>query len=264
MADHRAAARRLRRHAPAQRRPHAALGRSLAARSRPGASMIAFGCAITGGEAYRRYAEPGVERRRRAGLRGLRLRGGRADRADLQPDPRRRRRARRPRGARARPLRTPRSPIPRFCAKVRAALRDPDVARRRLRRGRRACAASPGGRGGGRGRPVTHALRGARRRASSRRTRGPSERPPGRGRGRRRPAARALAVGGAQPPLRRGADPQLRLRPRLLPPGRAQRAKRWWSPTCALVHHRSLELVERPRRVDRGAHPGRGEVGRVR
>ena len=77
-----------------------------------GDGMIAFACAITSGEAYRRFAEPGVELGGRAGLRRLRLRRGPADRAHLQPDPRRRPRPRRSRGARASSTRIPRSSIP--------------------------------------------------------------------------------------------------------------------------------------------------------
>ena len=90
------------------------------------AAMIAFGAAITRPEPYERYAEPGIRRRGGAGLARLRVRRGRPDRADLQPDPRRGGRARRPRGARARPP-APEIADPDFCATVRRALRDPDV-----------------------------------------------------------------------------------------------------------------------------------------
>ncbi len=119
---------------------------------------------------------------------------------------------------------------PRFCAKVRATLGDPDVAVA-------GCAGAPASRAsrGGRARSAA-----ARSSTATRSTAAAScrrfawaapRRRAGRGRRGRRLPARAVAVGGAQPALRRGAR-TARLRRRLLPAGARRRPQGRRPPTC--------------------------------
>ena len=109
--------------------------------------VIAFGCAITSGEAYRRFAEPGVERADGAGLRGLRVRGDPADRPHLQPDPRRRRASATISRRSCSCTRTPRSSTPTSARRSAPRCAIPTSAWSAAP-ARPACGASPGGRVG--------------------------------------------------------------------------------------------------------------------
>ena len=151
-----------------------------------------------------------------------------------------------------------------LCAKVRAALRDPDVAVVGLRRGARRPEHRLVG-GFGDARVLHQSLRGSRRRRPALVLVDLGGRPAvgadGRGRDPRRLRAGAGAVGRAQRPLRRVAEPLPRLRPRLLPPGPRGGPE---GGDGRLPRHPPPRDRDAPRPggVDRGPHQRRREVGR--
>ena len=165
--------------------------------------MIAFGSPINGGEAYRRYAEPGIERAAEPDSVRLPWRPSTAWRGPTTCCS-----TRPPRSTASRRscsfTRTSRSPIrplsPRSAppSPIRTSLCSAAP-------GPPASTASPGGRARssrGRSRCATRTRRGRDARVRL----GGAEPGSGRGRGGRRVTARALAMGGGQSPLRRVAD----------------------------------------------------------
>ena len=219
----------------------------------PAAAMIAFGSVDRrprGLPALRRAGHPA---RRRARLRGPRVRGGRHRLPRLQPAARRRRGATTTSRRSCSSTRAPRSPTPASAPRSREALRDPEVA-----------VAGPvgardvahdrvvGGRGQQRaGRPP---LLRARRRRDGRLRAGPARRAARRGRRGRRLPARAVAVGGADAPLRRVARARGTATTSTTACRSARPAARWSPPTCARSTTARSSCCRGPRGLGRRAH----------
>ena len=185
-----------------------------------GGRLIAFGSCIVDPAAYIRYARPGIEAAAEPARHGVRVRGRRQRLAQQQPAARRRGGASDDLEALVLVDEHVELDATRSCARWSARrFADPDVA--------------VVGCMGATGRPHDRLVGGAdqpRRRCASAITTtaaascaafgwATSTPPPADGRHGRRPAGRALAVGGAHAALRRGAEPRLRPRPRLLPAG---------------------------------------------
>ena len=221
--------------------------------------MIAFGSSISGGEAYRRYAQPGIRLASEPDSVNFAYAAvepiGRTYNLILDA-------AARHDDLEALVLVHPHTEIidPGFCAKVRAALAHADVGMVGVGgRHRRARDRLVGGRGHLRaGDP---SLRGARLRRHPVAVVYPARHSARRGGLPGLPAAGALAVGGAHPPLRRGTAARSRLRPGFQPSGAGGRTapdgRRSAGGAPSLAGARS-----RPGRLGPGPHRHRPEVER--